>query len=152
MDKRLGGLLAGVAATLPMTAVIAAGRAAGWLGTPPPEEITANAAARGKVGDELSPPAFDVAWFAAHLGYGGLCGAVYSSLRSHLPASDLAAGLAYGLAVWAVSYGGLVPALGLYPSPRRDLPSRIAVMIAAHAVFGVSLAEAHRLLAGSAAQ
>ncbi|MEA2531350.1 MAG: hypothetical protein QOG89_2994, partial [Thermomicrobiales bacterium] len=36
MTKQLRGLLAGVAATVPMTGVIAVGRAVGWLGTPPP--------------------------------------------------------------------------------------------------------------------
>jgi putative membrane protein len=152
MDDRVRGLLAGIAATVPMTAVIAAGRAAGWLGSPPPKQISARLAERGDVDDDLSPPAFDAAWFAAHFGFGGLCGAVYSSLRSFLPAAPPAAGLGYGLAVWTVSYGLLLPALGLYPSPRHDRPSRLAVMIAAHAVFGIALAEADRLLAGPDAE
>jgi hypothetical protein len=146
MTKQLHGLLAGVAATVPMTGVIAVGRAVGWLGTPPPEQITAAAAALADVDDDLPPPVFDATWVAAHLAYGGLCGAIYPSLRALLPSSIPAAGLAYGLAVWGASYVGLMPALRLYPSPWRDRPSRTAVMVAAHAVFGIALAEAHRLL------
>jgi putative membrane protein len=111
---------------------------------PPPEQITATFAARDDI-DDLPSPAFDATRFAALLAYGGLCSAVYSSL---LPSAPPVAGLGDGMAVWTVSYGGLLPALDLYPSPRRDRPSRTAVMLAAHAVFGVALAESFRLLAG----
>jgi hypothetical protein len=147
MDKRLRGLLAGLAATGPMTAVMAAGRAAGWLGTPPPEEISGRLAARIDVRDEFSPPTFDVAWFANHLAFGAFCGALYASLRGVLTPASPVAGIEFGFAVWAVSYGGVMPALGLYPSPRRDEPSRIAVMLVAHVVYGVALAESYRLSA-----
>ncbi len=146
MNDHLRGFLAGVAATVPMTGVIAGGRAAGWLGTPPPEQITGAAAARVEVRDDLPPPAFDATWVAAHLAYGGLCGAIYPSARGFFPSPTSVAGVSFGLAVWVVSYGGLMPVLRLYPSPRRDRSSRAAVMIAAHAVFGVALAETHRFL------
>ena len=38
------GALAGLVATVPMTVVISAGRAAGLMGTPPPVEIMENVA------------------------------------------------------------------------------------------------------------
>jgi uncharacterized membrane protein YagU involved in acid resistance len=54
--------------------------------------------------------------------------------------------LAYGLAVWGVSYINLMPNLRLYPPVRDDRLSRTAVMIAAHVVYGVSLAVLERQL------
>ncbi|MBI4495122.1 MAG: hypothetical protein HY690_20295 [Chloroflexi bacterium] len=146
MNQLARGVLAGVLATLPMTAVIAAGRWARLLWTPPPVEITARAQQQTGVGQRLPEPAFQVSWLAAHLGYGAACGLVYTLARRLLPRSPLAAGLAFGGAVWGVSYLGLMPALGLYPWPEQDSRSRTGVMIAAHGVYGMALAEAARRL------
>jgi hypothetical protein len=147
MDGLMLGGLAGLAATLPMTAVIAGGRAAGWLYTPPPAQIAGTAAAKAGVRPEPAEPAFTVGWLAAHFGYGAACGALYAALRPLLPPADPVAGLGYGLAVWAVSYPGLMPGLGLYPPPPADRRSRTAVMLAAHAIFGLALAAADRQVA-----
>jgi hypothetical protein len=40
-----------------------------------------------------------------------------------------------------------MPALGLYPWPEDDTKSRLGVMMLAHVVFGVSLAEVEPRLA-----
>src|SRR5262249_36443677 len=48
-------------------------------------------------------------------------------------------GTAYGLAVWAGSYLGLLPALGILSPATRHPPRRTALMIAAHVVFGSAL-------------
>lgn len=146
MASMVRGGLAGLAATVPMTAVIAAGRVGGWLYTPPPAEITGEVAER--MGEEPEPedPVFQASWLAAHLGYGAACGALYGLLRPLLPRSNSAAGLIFGGAVWGVSYLGLLPALDLFPSATKDSPRRQAVMIAAHGVYGVSLAEVEQAL------
>jgi hypothetical protein len=146
MQSLIRGALAGVAATVPMTAVIAAGDVLGLLRTPPPEEITARVAERaGEVPDRQSP-AFQAEWLAAHTAYGAACGAVYALARPLLPRSDVLAGLLFGGAVWGVSYIGLLPALALYPAPDEDAPGRAATMIAAHAVYGTALAATARRL------
>jgi putative membrane protein len=147
METIVRGAVSGFVATVPMTAVIGLGDAAGLLRTPPPVQITENVAERA--GEEPDPesPAFTAAWLAAHFGYGAACGAIYAAARPHLPRSDLAAGLVFGGAVWAVSYLGLLPALELFPRATEDSPSRQAVMIAAHAVYGVSLASIEDALA-----
>ena len=44
-----------------------------------------------------------------------------------------------GLSVWAVSYQGWVPALGILPKASEDRPARPAVMVAAHVVYGAVL-------------
>ena len=82
-------------------------------------------------------------WVAAHLGFGAGAGIAYALGRSLFPRSRVLSGLAFGGAVWGISYVGLMPALGLYPAPDEDDPSRTAVMIAAHAVYGVTLAEVY---------
>ena len=146
MDRLARGGLAGLLGTGLMTLVIAGARAARLLRTPPPAEITERAQQQAGVRRRIPAPAFRASWLSAHFGYGAACGAVYTLVRPGLPASTAAAGLVYGGAVWAMSYLGLLPALGLYPRPADDSRSRMAVMIAAHAVFGVSVAEAERRL------
>jgi uncharacterized membrane protein YagU involved in acid resistance len=140
MQTLVRGALAGLAATVPMTVVIGAGRAAGLLRTPPPVEITENVAEQAGEHPNRQSPEFQAAWLAAHTGYGAICGLIFSAIRPVLPRSDLIAGLLFGAAVWGVSYIRLMPSLNLYPSAQDDSNQRQVVMIAAHAVFGTSLA------------
>ena len=140
MQTLVRGAVAGLAATVPMTAVIGAGRAAGFLRTPPPVEITENLAEQVGEDPDRRSPAFQVGWLSAHVGYGAACGAVYALMRPLLPRSDVAAGLLFGGAVWSISYMSVMPSLNLYPAAKDDSRWRQAVMIAAHAVFGTSLA------------
>ena len=151
MNQLIRGGLAGILGTVLMTLVIAGGRAARLLWTPPPREITHNVTGSVGIRRHLPEPAFQAAWLAAHLGYGAACGVVYTLLRPLLPGAPVAAGLVYGGAVWGVSYLGLMPALALYPWPKEDSGSRVGVMIAAHAVFGTTIAEAERRLDRSSA-
>ena len=140
METLARGALAGLAATVPMTAVIGAGRAAGLMGTPPPVEITENVAEQAGEDPDRQSSEFQAAWLSGHVGYGAACGVIFAAIRPVLPRSDLAAGLLFGVAVWGVSYIGLMPSLNLYPSVQDDSNQRKAVMIAAYAVFGASLA------------
>ncbi len=140
------GALAGLAATVPMTVVIGAGRAAGHVGTPPPVEITENVAEQAGEQPDRQSPEFQAAWLAAHAGYGAACGVIFAAIRPVLPRSDLVAGLLFGGAVWGVSYVSLMPSLNLYPSAQDDSNQRQVVMIAAHAVFGTALASIERQL------
>jgi uncharacterized membrane protein YagU involved in acid resistance len=140
------GAIAGLIATGLMTAVIAGGRALRLLNTPPPAQITANLAERAGVDPEEDHLAFRLVWLAAHGGYGVACGAGYVAARPILPRSTALAGLVYGSVIWGASYFGLMPALGLYPWPEDDTKSRLGVMMLAHVVFGVSLAEVERRL------
>jgi hypothetical protein len=160
------GLLAGALATVPMSGVIALGWLTGLLRTPPPEEISANAVAGAvdEAADILevpefavgpafdAPAAFQAGWMVAHLVYGALCGLLFVGLRAGVPAAPRRPlGIGFGLLVWLGNYLGLLPALKLYPRPEADSPGRVVVMIVAHVVFGLSLAEAdHKLRAEEA--
>ena len=137
----LRGALAGAAATVPMTAVMLGAEAAGLLFVPPPKQITANAERQSGVRGQLSQPAFTASWLAAHFGFGTGMGVLYEAARPLVPGPAWLKGLLFGGAVWAVSYTKVLPGLGLYPPPSQDRDTRTATMVAAHAVYGATLAE-----------
>jgi len=144
----LRGALAGGAATVAMSGVIAIGRALGLFRTSPPQEITAAATQEATGWPPAATTAFRAGGLSAHLLYGMACGSLFSGLRQcgpRLPRQPL--GLGFGLLVWGASYLGLMPALRLYPWPNQDTPGRVATMILAHLVFGASLAEVDKRLA-----
>jgi hypothetical protein len=147
MRRLLIGAIAGFAATAPMSAVIGLGRLLRLLWTPPPKQITSTAVERVGVDPDESSEEFTAGWLAAHFLYGAAAGALYSLARPALPGSIAQKGLIFGGAVWGVSYLGFIPALGLYPWPQDDSRTRMAVMIAAHAVYGVATAQLEQALA-----
>ena len=117
-----------------------AGRRAGLLGRMPPEKITGRLLDRLGVRRDRSTQ--DLLAGLLHVGFGSLAGAGFEVARRRLrpPLPALLQGLAFGTAVWTVSYAGWVPALGIMAPPQRDRPGRPAVMLAAHWVYGALLA------------
>ncbi|MBX6772028.1 MAG: hypothetical protein IRY83_09915 [Chloroflexi bacterium] len=138
VDLAHGGL-AGLVGTLLMTGVILAGRAGRLFRGVPPAEITARAEEQTGL---VPGPSFSVTWLLAHLGYGTVAGAVYALGRRGLGLALPVplAGLLDGALVWAFSYLGIMPALGLYPWPREDRPGRLVTMLIAHSVYGLATA------------
>lgn len=146
MNVLLRGGVAGLAGTTLMSGAMAAARVAGFYQAPPPAQITARAARKTGTRQALSQPAFTVSWLAAHFSFGAAAGEGYALLRPLLPQSPILAGLMYGTALWAANYMGVLPALGLYPEPGEDSNSRMAVMIASHAVYGIATAAVEQRL------
>ena len=70
--------------------------------------------------------------------YGTSFGVGYAGMRG-LTGSAVGDGILLGLGVWAGSYLGLLPALGLLSPATQHPPRRTAVMIAAHVVWGSAL-------------
>ncbi|HET9014261.1 MAG TPA: DUF6789 family protein [Thermomicrobiaceae bacterium] len=151
MNRVVRGGLAGLVATGAMSGVMAGGRYLGLLGTPPPKKITAHLEQRVGIRNELSYPEFQGSWLASHFGYGTANGALFGLLRPLLPLPDALAGLGYGMLLWAVSYLGIMPGLGLHRPATRDSLSKQGVMVAAHLVYGFVLARANARLAARAA-
>ena len=137
----LRGSLAGTVATLPMSAVMLLAGRLGLMGRQPPKKITEASleAADAPVPDE---PTRNVLASIAHFGFGAAAGALFAVLhrRLRLPGPAAGHGMAYGLAVWAASYKGWVPALGILPPPEHDRPGRVRTLILSHLVFGAALA------------
>jgi hypothetical protein len=141
---RIGGV-AGVFGTLAMSALMLAAGRTGRMGTQPPRRVVDAAAERLPV-EASRGPVRDVAAAALHLAVGATAGMVeLGMLRAagrafgtRVPGSALGAGL--GLALWAIAYGAVAPALHILPPPSDDRSARPAVMVAAHLVYGITTA------------
>ncbi|MGJ6960394.1 DUF6789 family protein [Streptosporangium sp. G11] len=130
------GAEGGVLATAAMSAVMLAGDRAGLMGDQPPKRI-----ARAFLpGHRHRPkPGEGVLGAVAHFGFGAACGAAFALLHGRRRA-PVTLGVAYGLAIWFVSYQGWVPKLGILPPIAQDRPGRQAVMATGHVVYGAMLA------------
>jgi glycine/D-amino acid oxidase-like deaminating enzyme/nitrite reductase/ring-hydroxylating ferredoxin subunit len=127
----------GAVATAAMSGALVMQRKLGLLGEHPPRKIVRGLRWRlGWLG--TSRRRENAATVAAHWGFGVASGALFGLLhgrRRGFAASTLV-GAGFGLAVWAASYYGWVPALGLMRPPHRDRPMRPTSMAAAHLLFG----------------
>lgn len=135
----VGGAAAGCAATLPMTLVMEAlhRRLPPSERYPlPPRRITMRMADAVGVRPCMSESERLAATLAAHFAMGTAAGATYGLLARDLPGPAALKGAAFGLGVWAANYVGLLPAFGVLRPATRHPPRRIALMIAAHMVWG----------------
>jgi hypothetical protein len=151
-----GGFADGVLATVPMSAFMLLAQRLGAMGQQPPEKIT-DASLHAAGADHVPAPLEKAATALFHFAFGGAAGAAFSAWarrparvgrrsrrarravrRRDLPRTALA-GAAFGSLVWAASYMGWVPALGIMPPAHRDRPGRPASMLVAHWIYGVTL-------------
>ena len=147
MRNLLYGAAAGIAATVPMTVFweVMHRRLPGEPPRPlPPREVVEALAVKAGVSRHLSER--DVEWLAlgAHVGYGALTGALFGAMAP-TGGRAVTSGMLFGLGVWTASYLGWLPATGVRHSPRWDVPTRTALVISSHLVWGLS---AGLLLAG----
>jgi uncharacterized membrane protein YagU involved in acid resistance len=77
---------------------------------------------------------------ASHFGYGAAWGSLYGAWRRE--DADVPTGIVFGLAVWALSYGGLLPSFGIVRDPEDEDLNRHLRLILAHLVYGTVLAAA----------
>lgn len=142
MNTVLLGALAGLAATAPMTLAM---KLMHEQLPPheqyplPPRQITEEVTEDAGVKHELDEEEREGLTWASHFAYGATCGAVYAPLAQALDKVPAPlTGAAFGLAVWAGSYLGWLPAAGILRPATEHPPRRTALMIAAHVVWGVS--------------
>jgi hypothetical protein len=138
MNRLLRGALAGAAATAPMSAVMVGAKRFGLMGGMPPEKITARVLRRR--GIRPSEEQQDALATAFHFGFGTGAGAIFGLIAPSRLVARLPLGMAYGAAIWGVSYMGWVPAFGIMPAADRDRRDRQVVMLAGHLVYGTALA------------
>lgn len=141
MNRILLGALAGLAATAPMSLAMKLmhEQLPEHEQYPlPPRAVTMEIAEEAGVKQELDEPEREGLTWAAHFAYGAACGAAYAPLarRSGLPPA--LSGAAFGVAVWAGSYLGWLPAAGILRPATEHPPRRNALMITAHVVWGVA--------------
>lgn len=141
LERALFGALAGVVATMAMTAAMRRFHAtlpADERYPLPPREIIDRLETREdeqRLRDKT---------LLAHFGYGGLTGALFALLPAFR-----GAGAVYGVAVWAASYLGWIPAAGILKPAYRHPLRRNLVMIAAHVVWGLTLSSSVKELEGA---
>jgi hypothetical protein len=130
-------VIAGAVATLAMSSVMILARQAGVMCRDyPPRKITRKFLKA--VAEEPSQPALNAATTLTHIAYGAAGGGVYSALAAKAR-NPVIAGVLYGLAVWAGSYWGWVPALRIMPTPDDDQRGRVGTMVTAHVIYGAVL-------------
>jgi hypothetical protein len=134
------GAAAGLAATLPMSAVMIAlhARLPRRERTPLPPAVLTDAALReAGVGPGELGRGRDALVGAGHFLYGAAAGALLPHLaRRPTPAE----GAVFGAALWCAGYLGWVPLSGLMPPATRQPWRRSALMLAAHLVWGACAA------------
>ena len=143
MNRILLGALAGLAATAPMTLAM---KLMHEQLPPeekyplPPRQVTEGLAEAAGVGDDLDEKEKDKATWVSHFAYGALSGALYGALSGHVKRHAALAGAGFGVAVWAGSYLGWLPAAGIITPATEHPPRRNALMITSHVVWGVTAA------------
>src|SRR5437763_1777970 len=152
MNALLAGPLAGLTATVPMTAVMELLHRL----LPeeeryplPPREITEKVAEDAGVTPPPDEPTLRGLSLLTHFGFGTAAGAAYAALGRPAGLSGPLGGAAFGLAVWAASYLGWLPALKVLRPATEHPPRRTALMIAAHLVWGAAAGAAVDWLDGS---
>ena len=143
MNRILLGALAGLAATGPMTLAMKLmhERLPREEQYPlPPRQVTEGLAEKAGVNEHLDEEEREAATWASHFAFGAAAGALYGAVSGEkLDQRPVLAGVGFGLAVWAGSYLGWLPAAGLI-SPATEHPARRnALMVAAHAVWGAGV-------------
>jgi uncharacterized membrane protein YagU involved in acid resistance len=112
----------------------------------PPRLITEEITERVGLDDKMTDKELTGLTVASHFGYGALFGAIYAPLSKKLPMHSSVKGTVAGLAVWAGSYLGWLPAAGILQPATRHPWRRNLMMILAHVVWGVTLGEVTRKL------
>lgn len=150
MNQILSGAVAGLTATVPMTAAMAGMHRLlpPELSYPlPPRLITENVLETVNVEDQVPEEGERELSVVNHFAYGTAMGAIYAAGLESLDAKPtMANGIAFGLGVWAGSYQALLPLAGLFPPAHKQPAARNALMIAAHVVWGAALGMTHRKL------
>jgi hypothetical protein len=77
---------------------------------------------------------------AVHLAYGSLWGLIYGILQTTRTRRPVLSGASHGLFVWAFGPALLVPAMKLMPAPAKAPRGRSALSLAAHVMYGVTVA------------
>lgn len=98
--------------------------------------------------DMLDEPTEMKAAMGTHLGYSALAGAVYGLVRpstSDLPTP--VAGAAFGMSVWALSFEGWMPAVGIMERTTDKPVTKWPAPIMGHMVYGITTAVAYEVLA-----
>ena len=139
MNRVMVGAVAGTLATIPMTVFLEAmhRQLSGEPPRPlPPREVAEGFAVKAGARGDMSERDLQDLTLMLHFGYGTATGAVFGLLAPKHAVAGAAAGMLFGLGVWAGSYLGWLPAFGVRQPIEYDPPARTQLMVASHLVWG----------------
>jgi hypothetical protein len=144
--RMLTSSAAGVVASLPMLAVLAAIKRP--VEPVPPRKVAMKTLSRFHLPRPKDRCTKKAVTLASHLGYGGLAGALYALLGRVAVRRPLSSGVLYALGVWAASYYGWIPAAGVQNPPHKRPWRENAALLAGHVSWGALLGSLYRRLRG----
>jgi uncharacterized membrane protein YagU involved in acid resistance len=150
MNRFVAAAAGGFLATVPMTiAMVAIQRTQRRPRSPlPPKEVTRKTLKEAGMASNLRGKALQAATWVSHFAYGAAAGACYPLVRRLVPIPPVLKGPGFGLAVWALSYIGWLPATGILRPPQKQTPNRNVALIVSHLIWGAATkAIFHRLRA-----
>ena len=143
--RSVAGAVAGFLATFPMTVTmkgIHRTLPAFRRHSIPPRKITMRILRKLQVGPFYGNKKRTALTMASHFGYGAAGGAAYGTFSRGIPLPPVVKGTIFGLAVWAGSYFGWLPAAKIL-RPDSEHWTRHAMMAAAHVVWGSAVGIAY---------
>ena len=142
ITRLIDGAISGLIATVPMTLIMHGGhrmlprREQYPL---PPSEIVQVLGEEVGIEQQISEDQHVAVSLVAHFAYGTTAGAMYAPTLSKLPLPAIISGIAYGLLVWAASYLGWLPAVGILRPATEHPQGRNALNVGSHIVWGAVL-------------
>lgn len=145
MMKQIGmGLLAGVAGTAALTAMVQLEKRALPWGQKHnalfPHKVVKKAESFLGLEGRLSGKAETAAIQGSNFAYGSLMGAVYGWAAPKLNVSPWVSGPLFGLALWAVGLSGWVPGIGAEQPPWKKAPMQAIMPVLSHLAYGLAAA------------
>jgi hypothetical protein len=140
--RSLNGAASGFLATFPMTVVMLGIRKTLPIfhqHSIPPYKITTRISRKLKLHLPWETKKKKAFTTASHLGYGTAGGVLYSTFANKSDLPPAVKGTVFGLAIWAGSYFGWLPATKILPASMEH-PKRHAMMAASHVVWGTTMA------------
>lgn len=105
----------------------------------PPREVTMGILHKVDADRHLDKEERLAATGLSHFAYGASAGAPYGLIAKEDFRSAVVTGPVWGLAVWAASYAGWLPAAGILPPPWHRSTRRNGLIIGAHLLWGTLL-------------
>jgi uncharacterized membrane protein YagU involved in acid resistance len=139
MGKLLIGAMAGITATTAMTMAMGAlfRRLPADQRYPlPPRQVTESTLRQAGAAAALDEQTRADLALGNHFAFGAVAGAAYAEIEEKIPLPPVVKGVGYGVSVWAASYLGGFPLLGILRPATEHPRGRNALMIAAHVVWG----------------
>ena len=112
----------------------------------PPRLITEKMTERVGIENRLDEKELTGLTILSHFGYGAVFGAIYALFEQRIAFGSSLKGALSGLALWAGSYLGWLPAMNILPLATQQPRRRNLLMIIAHVIWGMTLGEVMRKL------